>query len=98
MQWHYGGPNLHPAPCGGFIAGMNTVICQGRAAQLRWGLEGSLGTWNEGQELMAAATAATPFPAVPGTPCHWPGCPMGTPPPSLQWPKALGAPAEWEHT
>lgn len=60
MQWHCGGPNLHPAPCGGFIAGMNTVICQGRAAQLRWGLEGILGTWNEEQELMAAASVLLP--------------------------------------
>lgn len=61
VQWHCGGPNLHPAPCGGFIAGMNTVICQGRAAQLRWGLEGVLGTWNEAQELMAAYLLLPPL-------------------------------------
>lgn len=78
---------------------MNTVICQGRAAQLRWGLEGVLGTWNEAQELMAAYLLLPPLsqlflaPHVTGQ-----GVPMGTPPPSLQWPKALGAPAEWEHT
>lgn len=34
MRWHHGCPNPRPAPCGGFIAGMNTVICWGRAAQL----------------------------------------------------------------
>lgn len=55
MRWHCGGPNPHPAPCRGFIAGMNTVNYQGRAAQLRGGLGGILETWNERQELMAAS-------------------------------------------
>lgn len=42
VWWHHGCPNPRPAPCGGFIAGMNTVICRGRAAQL-WGGGGHFG-------------------------------------------------------
>lgn len=40
---------------------MNTVNYQGRAAQLRGCLGGSLETWNERQELMAASLLLLPL-------------------------------------
>lgn len=84
VRWHHGCPNPRPAPCGGFIAGMNTVICRGRAAQLQgWGVHfGDLGWGGRSSRqhpsccpppsLLTAGTLVSP--AAKGTRCpRWRG-------------------------
>lgn len=102
MRWHHSCPNPRPAPCGGFIAGMNTVICRGRAAQLLGGEEAFWGPGVGGRHPWQHPSHCPPhspphhqllLAPLPAPWCHLLRCPTGTFPATLQQPKALGAPA-----